>query len=119
MARVLKRSDVERPKEQAVEKKWRVMQAALVNTAAEVLGKEKKRKPDWFWDSEDHLRPYLQAWNSTYTKWLFSNKRQDLVKLMEARGKARRELYREKDNQFRKMAQEAETERFGVSKSDR
>ena len=120
VARVLKRSEAEWPKEQeAVEEKWRAIQAALVNTAVEVLGKEKKRQPDWFQDSKDHLRPYLHAWNSMYRNWLFSNKRQDLVKFMEARGKAKRELYRAKDEWFRKTAQEAEMERYEVSKSGR
>lgn len=71
-----------------MEAKWRVMQVALADSAAEGLGKEKKQ-PTWFQDSKDHLRPYHQARNSTYTKWLANNKRQDLVKFREGRSKAR------------------------------
>ena len=54
---VLERARAEWPKEQSAEKKWRVMRAAMVDTAGQILGKVKKRQPDWFQDSEEHLRP--------------------------------------------------------------
>ena len=70
---VLEKARAEWPEEQSAEKKWRVMRAAMVDTAGEVLGKViKKRQPDWFQESEDHLRPYLLARNNTYRKWLAS-----------------------------------------------
>ena len=56
MSGVLERARPEWPEEQLAEKKWRVMGAAMVDTAGEVLGKVKQRQPNWFQDSEDHLR---------------------------------------------------------------
>ena len=109
---VLERARAEWPEEQSAQEKWRMMKAAMVDTAGEILGKVKKRQPDWFQASEDHLRSYLLARNSAYRKWLASADRKDLIWFREARGKARREVRREKEEWLKRKAQEAERERF-------
>ena len=110
---VLERARDEWPEEQSAEEKWRVMKAAMVDTAGEILGKVKKRQPNWFQDSEDHLRSYLMARNSAYRKWLASADRKYLIWFREARGKARREVRRAKEEWLKRKAQEAERERIG------
>ena len=89
------------------------MQAAMVHTAEEILGKVKKRQPNWFQDSDDRLTPYLQAKNSAYRKWLNSSDRQNLTSFMKARGRAKREVRRAKEKWFKRKAEKAERERFG------
>ena len=110
---VLERAGPERTDKDNLEDKWRVMRAALVDTAEAVLGKVKKRQPDWFQDSEDHLTPYLQARNCAYRKWLDSSDRQDLMSFREARGRSKREVRRAKEKWLKRKADEAERERFG------
>ena len=110
---VLNRARPEWTEKDTVEDKWRVMRATLVDIAEEVLGKVKKRQPDWFLDSKDHLTSYLQARNSAYRKWLDSSDRQDLMSFREARGRAKREVKRAKQEWFKRKVEVAEKERFG------
>ena len=84
---VVERAREEWPDEETVEEKWRAMRTALVDTAGETLGKAKRSQPDWFLDAENTIRPFLQARNAAYTKWLATGDRQELVKFREARGR--------------------------------
>ena len=88
----MERAREEWPDEGTIEEKWRAMRTALVDTAGETLGKAKRSHPDWFLDAEDTIRPFLQARNAAYTKWLATGDRQELVKFREARGRARLEV---------------------------
>lgn len=99
--------------DEGVEEKWRVMRTAIVEAAEETLGRARRSQPDWFLDSEDSIRPFLQARNTAYTKWLATGDRRELVKFREARGRARLAVRKAKDEWFRRKAQEAERERFG------
>ena len=103
---VVERAREEWPDEGTVEEKWRAMRTALVDTAGETLGKAKRSQPDWFLDADDTIRPFLQTRNAAYTKWLATGDRQELVKFREARGRARLEVRKAKDDWFRKKAQD-------------
>ena len=46
------------------------MRIALVDTAVKTLGRATRSQPDWFLDSEDYIRPYLQTRNVAYAKWV-------------------------------------------------
>ena len=63
---ILEKVKAEWPEELSAEEKWRVMRAAMVDTVGEILGTVKKRQPNCFQNSEDHLRLYLLAKNSAY-----------------------------------------------------
>ena len=93
---VVERAREEWPDEGTVEEKWRAMRTALVDTADEMLGRAKRSQPDWFLESEDTIRQFLQARNAAYTKWLSTGDRQELAKFREARGRARLAVRRQR-----------------------
>ena len=43
-----------------MEKKWKMMKLALVESATEVLGKVKGSQLDWFCESEEVISPYIK-----------------------------------------------------------
>ena len=55
-----------------VSEKWATIHSALTEAASSVLGKEKRRHPDWFKENADSLEPILQKRNQLYLKWLGS-----------------------------------------------
>ena len=70
---VLERAREGWPEDETVVEKWKVMRAALVEV--------RRSQPDWFHESEDIIRPYLQERNVAYAKWLVNNNGQYLVSL--------------------------------------
>ena len=84
---------------------------ALTESAARVLGCEKKHQPDWFRESFAALNPFLQHRNKLYTTWLSTGK--DHVKFKQLRGKARRAIRKEKNDWFVAKATEIERGSFG------
>ena len=100
------------PEDDTVVEKWKVMRAALVDTALETLGRVRRSQPDWFRESEDIIRPYLQERNVAYTKWLANTNRQYLVKFREARSRARQAVRRVKNEWFRRKEKEAKRKHF-------
>ena len=66
---VLERAREGWPEDETVMEKWEVMRAALIDTALKTLGRVRSSQPDWFRESEDIIRPYLQERNVAYTKW--------------------------------------------------
>ncbi len=49
-----------------------VMRSAMVDAAEKTLGTAVRRQPYWFMESEDIIRPCLQARNDAYTRWIAS-----------------------------------------------
>ena len=75
-----------------IDEQWSVFRTALTESAASVLGYEKKHQPDWFRVSSDTLNPFLQHKNDLYTTW----SKEDHVKFKQARGEARRAIRKAK-----------------------
>ena len=91
-----------------VEDKWDVVKSSLRCGAEITLGYEDRRQPDWFRESEDHLKPLFVERNELYALWLETRRERDRKKLAEARRVARRAVRAAKNAWFQRKATEAE-----------
>ena len=99
--------------EGSVEEKWEVMKAALCESAQLLLGRTKRRDPDWFQESIQILKPFLEERNRMYAKWLGSKKESDWRKFLKLRREARRAVREAKNEWFLRKAAEAQRGRHG------
>ena len=105
--------------EATVTDKWLTVSSALVSSAEEVIGAEKRSQPDWFRDSLELLRPLLLSRNAAYSEWLGSGRQEDLMWFREVRLQARRAVKSAKDAWFLMKAKEIEGDKFGGKKAIR
>ena len=104
------------PEEGGVEEKWKAVSCALISSAEDLLGTAGCPQPDWFHDSLEELKPLLRLRNEAYSKWLGTERQEDLNKFKEARRNARRAVRRAKNIWFQEKAEQIERERFGGKK---
>ena len=81
-------------------------------SSEDVLGTITRRQPDWFQESLGQLRPFLDCRNEAYARWLGSGMQIDLTQFREARGEARRAVWKAKNAWFPEKAEEVEREWF-------
>ena len=110
---VLERAHAVWPDDGNIDEQWSVFRVALTESAASVLGYEKKHQPDWFRESSDILNPFLQRRNDLYTTWLATGKAKDHDRFKQARGEARRAIRKAKNDWFVAKATEIERGSFG------
>ena len=72
------------PTEGGVNEKWTAQSGDLIESADELVGKEKGYQCDWFRESMVTLKPLLQSRNCAYTKLLASRKGDDLMRFKHA-----------------------------------
>lgn len=99
--------------EGSVEEKWEVMKAALCESAQLLLGKTKRKDPDWFQENLQVLKPFLKERNRVYATWLGSKKESDWRKFLKLRREARRAIREAKNEWFLQKAAEAQRGRHG------
>ena len=104
------------PEEGTINEKWTTVRSALVKTAENLLGLAGRRQPDWFQESIDVLKPYIQLRNSKYAKWLATKKQEDLNSFKQTRREVRSVIRNAKNNWFKRKAEEVQKERFGGKK---
>ena len=73
----------------SVDCKWSTVKSAVVDAAEQVVGRDKRRMPDWFRDNALVLEPLLESRNTLYSQWLRSGRDSDHRAFKEARGRAR------------------------------
>ncbi|XP_065886632.1 uncharacterized protein [Dysidea avara] len=110
---VLERAHAVWPDDGNIDEQWFVFHAVLTESAASVLGYEKKHQPDWFRESSDTLNPFLQHRNDLYTTWLATGNAKDHDRFKQARGEARRAIRKAKNDWFVAKAAEIERGSFG------
>ena len=113
---VLEKARTGWPVDGSVEEKWGVLRSAMTGAADEVLGKARRRNPDWFVESKEDLKPLLQRRNDCYRKWLATGRNEDMVRFREVRSAARKAIREAKNRWFQSKAEEAERERFSGKK---
>ena len=110
---VLERAHAVWPDGGNIDEQWSVFHSALTESAASVLGYEKKHQPDWFRESSDTLNPFLQRRNDLYATWLATGKEDDHVKFKQEDQEASRVIWKTKNDWFVAKATEIERGSFG------
>ncbi len=91
--------------------KWDAVKSSWCYGAETVLGYEDRRQPDWFRESEEHLKPLVEERNRLYALWLATRRERDRKKHAEACRVARRAVREAKDAWFQRKASEADSGR--------
>lgn len=86
---VLARAGADWEEDGGVDDKWLAVWTALCTSTEELLGRSRRRQPDWFQESLGILVPLLTARNVAYSRWLDLGQIVDLVSFQKARGAAR------------------------------
>ena len=97
----------------SVEEKWEVIKKALCESAQLLLGKTKRRDPDWFLENSHIFKPLVEERNKLYTKWLGTKKENDRRKFMKVRRDVRKAIREAKNEWFMKKAAKAQRGRHG------
>ena len=100
----------------SIEEKFCTLRSALTEAAKEVLGKERRRHPDWFRENIETLEPLFHKRNQLYAKYLSSKSETDRRSFAEARRLACKATTTAKNAWFQSKAEEAQKERFGGKK---
>ena len=95
------------------EGKWNLVKSALCESAESTLGRQTKRSPDWYRESEANLEPLYDKRNQLYLKWLSTGKDGDLKEFRRARVEARQATREAKNAWFLRKAKEAQAGRNG------
>ncbi|XP_065182367.1 uncharacterized protein LOC135813077 [Sycon ciliatum] len=96
----------------SVDCKWSAVKSAVVDVAGEVVGRDKRRVPDWFRDSAPTLEPLLATRNRLYDLWLRTGHQNDHRAFKEARGQARAGIRRAKTTWLMEKAAVVQRGRF-------
>jgi hypothetical protein len=94
-----------------VKEGWNTLKTALCDGVKVELGYENRRQPDWFRESEEHLKPLFSERNWLQDLWLSTGKKIYQRKHRVARRSVRREMRAAKNTWFQCKALEAESRR--------
>ncbi|XP_065176365.1 uncharacterized protein LOC135806138 [Sycon ciliatum] len=97
----------------SVQDQWSSLRDATVKAATSVLGKSRRRQPDWFSASSATLEPLLAHRNTLFQKSLADPSPLVRREFVRARSAARDAVRSAKEDWFRKTASDAESRKFG------
>ena len=90
------------------EEKWKVLEESMKKAAEEVLGRERRRQPDWFLESIGELEELIVKRNALFATWLRTRCQRDRQRYVNQRREVAREVKRAKNNWFKQKASEVE-----------
>ena len=97
----------------SIEEKLESVKSTLCESAELVLGRAKRRNPDWFQESSHLLKPLFEERNRLYTKSLGTGREDDERKFLRMRREARRGAREAKNDWFLRTATEVQRGRHG------
>ena len=86
----------------SIEEKWESAKSTLCDSAELVLGRPKRRNPDWFQESSHLIKPLSEERNRLYTKWLGTGRKDDKRRFLNMRREVRRGAWETKNDFFLK-----------------
>ena len=90
------------------ESKWAIFRDSMVKAAETVLGKEKRRQPDWFQENIEVLKKLIVKRNGRFVQWLETRHPRDRQKYVAQRREVAREVRCAKNRWFQQKAGEVE-----------
>ena len=88
---------------------WDVIRDGMKETAQEVLGWERRKQPDWFWQNGKDLEEWTAKQNKHFKEWLNSGKSIDRRKYVAVRQEVARAVKKTKNDWLQEKAKEIES----------
>ena len=80
----------------------------MKKAAEEVLGRERRRQPDWFLENIGELEELIVKRNALFATWLRTRCQRDRQRYVNQRREVAREVKRAKNNWFKQKASEVD-----------
>jgi len=90
------------------ERKWKAFKTGMSKAAEMVLGRSKRRQPDWFLDNKQALEVLITKRNNMFARWLKTCCPHDRQRYVMQRRAVAREIRRCKNAWFQEKAHEVE-----------
>ena len=88
--------------------KWKVLEGAMKKAAEEVLGRERRRQPDWFLESIGQLEELIIKCNTLFATWLRTRCQRDRQRYVNQWREVAWKVKRAKNNWSQQKAREVE-----------